>query len=122
MDLRTIAEKISNNRVDLKSHQIKYETAQSKLNDAGINIEELDLSKYENLKISELEDLLNEIQVKIVRLGAINLAAPEEIAEESKEKNDLDEQYQDLEEALAKLSDAVKKIDQETKTIFKESF
>ncbi len=122
LDLRTIAEKISNNRVELKSHQIKYETAQAKLNDAGINIEELDLSKYESLKINELEDHLNEIQVKIVRLGAINLAAPEEIAEESKRKEDLDEQYQDLEEALAKLSDAIKKIDQETKIIFKESF
>ena len=55
-------------------------------------------------------------------MGAINLAAPEEIAEESKRKEDLDNQYNDLTEALDKLTGAIKKIDQETKTIFKDSF
>ena len=52
----------------------------------------------------------------------INLAAPEEIKEESKRKEELDEQYADLTEALEKLTSAIKKIDQETKTIFKDSF
>ena len=56
------------------------------------------------------------------RLGAINLAAPEEIADESKRKEELDEQYDDLTEALDKLNGAIKKIDNETKTIFKDSF
>ena len=55
-------------------------------------------------------------------MGAINLAAPEEIEEESKRKEDLDNQYSDLTEALDKLTGAIKKIDQETKTIFKDSF
>ena len=62
------------------------------------------------------------IETKIIRLGAINLAAPEEIEEESKRKEDLDNQYNDLTEALDKLTGAIKKIDQETKTIFKDSF
>ena len=61
-------------------------------------------------------------EAKIIRLGAINLAAPEEIAEESKRKEELDEQYNDLVEALDKLTAAIKKIDNETKTIFKDSF
>ena len=45
--------------------------------------------------------------------GAINLAAPEEIAQESKRKEELDIQYNDLTEALDKLSGAIKTIDTE---------
>ena len=74
------------------------------------------------MTIEELEDKLVNIETKIIKLGAINLAAPEEIEEESKRKEELDEQYNDLTEALEKLTGAIKKIDQETKTIFKESF
>ena len=74
------------------------------------------------MSISELEDKLADIESKIIRLGAINLAAPEEIEEESKRKEELDKQYDDLIEALDKLNGAIKKIDNETKTIFKDSF
>ena len=63
-----------------------------------------------------------DIEAKIIKLGAINLAAPDEIAEESARKQELDEQYADLTEALDKLTAAIKKIDDETKTIFKDSF
>ncbi len=79
-------------------------------------------SIYENTTFEEIEDKLINTEAKIIRLGAINLAAPEEIAEESKRKEELDEQYDDLVEALDKLTAAIKKIDNETKTIFKDSF
>ena len=74
------------------------------------------------MSINELEDKLADIETKIIRLGAINLAAPEEIEEESKRKEELDKQYDDLIEALDKLNGAIKRIDNETKTIFKDSF
>ncbi len=90
--------------------------------DSRIDIEKIDFTKYEDMSISELEDKLADIEAKIIRLGAINLAAPEEIEEESKRKEELDKQYDDLIEALDKLNGAIKKIDNETKTIFKDSF
>ena len=62
------------------------------------------------------------MQEKILKLGAINLAAPNEIAEELKRKEELDSQYDELIDALEKLSAAIKKIDEETKTRFKNSF
>ena len=82
-----------------------------KIKAAGIDIEKIDFTKYEDLSISELEDKLADIEAKIIRLGAINLAAPEEIEEESKRKEELDKQYDDLIEALDKLNGAIKKID-----------
>ena len=119
---RNISEKITNIRLDLKAYEINLENSNKKIKAAGIDIEKIDFTKYEDLSISELEDKLADIEAKIIRLGAINLAAPEEIEEESKRKEELDKQYDDLIEALDKLNGAIKKIDNETKTIFKDSF
>ena len=122
LDSRSISEKITNIRLDLKTYEINLENSNKKIKAAGIDIEKIDFTKYEDLSISELEDKLADIEAKIIRLGAINLAAPEEIEEESKRKEELDKQYDDLIEALDKLNGAIKKIDNETKTIFKDSF
>ncbi|MDC3102395.1 AAA family ATPase [Gammaproteobacteria bacterium] len=122
LDSRSISEKITNIRLDLKTYEINLENSNKKIKAAGIDIEKIDFTKYEDLSINELEDKLADIETKIIRLGAINLAAPEEIKEESKRKEELDKQYDDLIEALDKLNGAIKKIDNETKTIFKDSF
>ena len=122
LDSRSISEKITNIRLDLKTYEINLENSNKKIKAAGIDIEKIDFTKYEDLSINELEDKLSDIETKIIRLGAINLAAPEEIEEESKRKEELDKQYDDLIEALDKLNGAIKKIDNETKTIFKDSF
>ncbi len=122
LDARTISEKITNIRIEQKTYEINLDNSNKKIKDAGIDIDKIDFSEYEDMTIEELEDKLVNIESKIIKLGAINLAAPEEIEEESKRKEELDEQYNDLTEALEKLTGAIKKIDQETKTIFKESF
>jgi chromosome segregation protein len=122
LDSRSISEKITNIRIEQKTYEINLENSNKKIKEAGIDIESIDFSSYEGQSLEDLEDKLVDIETKIIKLGAINLAAPEEIAEESKRKNELDEQYDDLMEALDKLTAAIKKIDQETKTIFKDSF
>ena len=122
LDLKSISEKVTNVRLDLKTYEINLENANAKIKDAGLKIEDIDYSKYDGMQIKELQDRLADIQAKIIRLGAINLAAPEEIAQESKRKEELDIQYNDLTEALDKLSGAIKTIDTETKTRFQDSF
>jgi chromosome segregation protein len=122
LDLKSINEKITNLRLDLKTHEINLENANSKIKEAGINIETIDYNQYEGKDINTLQNKLNDIQAKIIRLGAINLAAPEEIAAESKRKEELDVQYDDLTDALEKLTGAIKTIDAETKTRFQDSF
>ena len=122
LDSRSISEKITDVRVELKTHEINLENSNKKIKEAGIEIESIDFSVYEGTTFEEIEDKLIDVESKIIKLGAINLAAPEEIAEESARKEELDEQYADLTEALDKLTAAIKKIDDETKTIFKDSF
>ena len=122
IDARTISEKITNIRIEQKTYEINLDNSNKKLEKAGIDIETVDFSNYENKNTEDLENKLTELETKIIKLGAINLAAPDEIQEETKRKEELDNQYDDLTEALVKLSAAIQKIDKETKTIFKESF
>ena len=122
LDSRTISEKITNVRIELRTYEINLENSNKKIEEAGIDIKNINFSNYEDTSFDEVEDKLTEIETKIIKLGAINLAAPDEIAEESKRKKELDDQYEDLTEALEKLTAAIKKIDNETKVIFKDSF
>ena len=72
----------------------------------------------ENAWLTQLE----QIERRIQRLGAINLAAIEEFAQLSERKQYLDAQNADLIEALTTLENAIRKIDRETRTRFKETF
>ena len=122
LDSRAISEKITNIRIELNTYEVNLENSNKKIQQAGLNIQTINFSEYEGKSLDDIENKLTELETKIIKLGAINLAAPEEIKEESKRKEELDEQYEDLTEALDKLTSAIKKIDQETKTIFKDSF
>ena len=122
LDSRAISEKITNVRIELNTYEVNLENSNKKIQQAGLNIQTINFSEYEGKSLDDIENKLSELETKIIKLGAINLAAPEEIKEESKRKEELDEQYEDLTEALDKLTSAIKKIDQETKTIFKDSF
>jgi len=68
------------------------------------------------------QETLEQLQRRIERLGAINLAAIDEFRTESERKAYLDTQNEDLEQALATLREAMRKIDRETRARFKETF
>ncbi|MDS4031622.1 MAG: chromosome segregation protein SMC [Candidatus Contendobacter sp.] len=65
---------------------------------------------------------LEQVERRIERLGAVNLAAIEEFAQVSERKRYLDAQNADLLEALATLENAMRKIDRETRARFRETF
>ena len=75
-----------------------------------------------NLKQDHIEKKLGKLQSKISSMGAINLAAIDELEDQQERKKYLDSQYKDLSESISTLDNAIKKIDQETKTKFKEIF
>ena len=122
LDLRALEEKSNNIKLDLRTFEVNLENAAADLIKAGLSIETINPDEYADLNIHELEKSLESTQSKILSLGAINLAAPEEIAEESKRMEELDVQLEDLNEAMDKLQGAIKKIDAESKTKFDESF
>ena len=122
LDLRSLEEKSNNLKLDLRTFEVNLENASNDLVKAGISIENLNPDSYADLNLSELQKDLENIQSKIISLGAINLAAPDEIADESKRMEELDIQLDDLNQALEKLQSAIKKIDAESKMKFDDSF
>jgi chromosome segregation protein len=58
----------------------------------------------------------------INELGAVNLAAVEELAANRERKGFLDSQSADLEEAVTTLEDAIRRIDRETRELLRETF
>ena len=85
------------------------------------------LEKLADLLPEEAEEgtlgrLLEQVQNRIKRLGAINLMAIEEYKEQQERKIFLDEQHEELISALDSLEEAIRKIDRETRSRFKATF
>ena len=122
LDLRALEEQSNNFKLDFRTFEVNLDNASQALTRAGIAIGDINPEEFKGMDISNLEQSLAGVQAKIISLGAINLAAPDEIAEESQRMEELNAQLEDLNEALEKLQGAIKKIDAESKLKFDESF
>jgi chromosome segregation protein len=68
------------------------------------------------------EQSLGEARGDIERLGQVNLAAIDELKDQTQRKEYLDRQFADLTAALATLDEAMRRIDKETRTRFEDTF
>ena len=75
-----------------------------------------------NVRLLGLQSEIDRLNREIVALGAVNLAALDELAAASERKNFLDAQSADLNEAMTTLEDAIKKIDGETRELLSGTF
>lgn len=71
---------------------------------------------------ADLQSKLDKLEAQRARLGAVNLAAMEELEQAQERQAYYQAQREDLESALATLEAAIKKIDRETRTLFKATF
>jgi chromosome segregation protein len=72
--------------------------------------------------IDSWEGRLLELRADLERLGQVNLAAIDELAEQSERKQYLDRQFADVSDALATLEQAMQKMDRETRGRFEDTF
>jgi len=77
---------------------------------------------HPDMKASYLQGEATRLTNAITALGAVNLAALDELATASERKNFLDSQNRDLTEAIATLEDAITKIDKETHDLLQDTF
>jgi chromosome segregation protein len=73
-------------------------------------------------QVSDWEQQLAETRADIERLGSVNLAAIDELQEQTQRKEYLDSQFNDLTSALGTLDEAMRRIDKETRTRFDDTF
>ena len=128
-DKNDINQEISNLREKLESIKISLgeKTAQRNAlkENSDMPISEIEnaiksMKEYKN--IEDVEKTISKLQQKINSLGAINLAAIDELKDQQERKTYLDNQYNDLSESIKTLDNVIKKIDNETKSKFKEIF
>nr|WP_212760826.1 chromosome segregation protein SMC [Telluria aromaticivorans] len=74
------------------------------------------------LKPQYLQGEVTRLTNAIASLGAVNLAAVDELAQAAERKRYLDSQNKDLQEAIATLEDAIHRIDRETRDLLQDTF
>ena len=77
---------------------------------------------HPDMKASYLQGEVTRLTNAIAALGAVNLAALDELATAAERKNFLDSQNRDLTEAIATLEDAITRIDKETRDLLQDTF
>ncbi len=101
---------------------IRGKTLEEQLNETGFNRNQLIEGLAEDASEEQSHEQVERMDMRIRRLGAINLAAIDEFQEQSERMEYLDSQHADVTESLETLERAIRKIDKETRTRFKETF
>lgn len=109
-------------KLDMQSLRVRSQTLEEQLQEMQLELKVLHEALEEDATISVWQESLSKVENRIVRLGAINLAAADEFKAQSERKEYLDAQDEDLTKALAILEEAIAKIDKETKTRFQETY
>ena len=124
-----IIQHIEQDRRNLEQYRLEGRTLDVRRNNYVEQLAELDYQLEVVLQqlpseatVTAWQEELEQIAVRIQRLGPINLAAIDEYKVEQERKEYLDAQYQDLTEALTTLENAIQKIDRETRAKFQETF
>ena len=118
----TLRELLENLRLERQASKIEQSNIEKQVLDLGGDLKKIKDTLEEGKTVESYSSDLEAIELKISRLGAINLAAMEEFDQESKRKELLDGQHDELIEALETLEKAISKIDKETRTTFKDTF
>ena len=109
-------------KMDWQSMQVRRTTLAEQLQEDKFDLTTVLENLPGDATENQWEQDLEQLQSRIDRLGAINLAAIEEYETQSERKNYLDAQNTDLESALNTLENAIRKIDKETRQRFKVTF
>jgi chromosome segregation protein len=102
--------------------RLNGEQYSSQLAEASANEEELRSALPNGVRPNQLHNEVERINRDIAALGAVNLAALEELGQARERKQFLDAQQADLNEAIITLEDAIKKIDRETRELLQQTF
>ncbi|MFW5431901.1 MAG: chromosome segregation protein SMC, partial [Methylophilaceae bacterium] len=120
--LSPLRDKLEQSRLNEQEARIYFEQCQASLQENGMDEQELLSSLDEDAKASIFAEKTNQLESKLERLGAVNLAAIQELESEAERKTYLDSQMQDLITASETLEAAINKIDKETREKLLETF
>ncbi|HSW04776.1 chromosome segregation protein SMC [Aquabacterium sp.] len=121
--LDPLREKITKLQLEAQAAQLGGAQYMEQLTAAAVDLEALAADvAANNVKLWGLQGEIDRISRDIAALGAVNLAALDELTAARERKTFLDAQNADLNEAIATLEDAIHKIDLETRDLLAKTF
>jgi chromosome segregation protein len=122
-ELDPLRQRITEFQLKEQAARLGFEQYAQLLTDAEADLEALQLSiATGNVRLTGLQGEIDRINREIQSLGAVNLAALDELSSARERKGFLDSQSADLNEAMTTLEDAIKKIDIETRALLSSTF
>ena len=122
-ELDPLRQRITEFQLKEQAARLGFEQYEQLLVDAQADMAALALSIAQgNVRIPGMQGDIDRINREIASLGAVNLAALDELATARERKQFLDAQSADLNEAMTTLEDAIKKIDAETRDLLGSTF
>ena len=122
-ELDPLRARITEFQLKEQAAQLGLEQHSQALSEAGADLEALAAGiEGEGVKLHGLQAEIDRGQREITALGAVNLAALDELSSARERKNFLDSQSADLNEAIQTLEDAIRKIDGETRELLGSTF
>jgi len=121
--LEPLREQITRLQLEEQAAQLGGAQYLEQLTAAQVDLEQLARTIEEGgVKLYGLQTEIDRIQREIAALGAVNLAALDELTAARERKGFLDAQMADLLDAIQTLEDAIKKIDLETRDLLGSTF
>ena len=120
--LGPLRERIAEVRLKEQEARLTEEQYAQQLVEAGADEVALADLLEKGTRSNALQTEINRINEEIRALGAVNLAALEELKAASERRDYLDAQSKDLTEAMATLEDAIKRIDRDTRERLQATF
>jgi chromosome segregation protein len=117
-----LRERAGDLRLKEQEARIAEENFAQQLQEAGADEQALLPLLEQGTRASQLQSEITRLNSEIGTLGAVNLAALEELGTARERKGYLDAQSQDLSEAVETLETAIRKIDRETRERLQETF
>ncbi len=115
-------DKITEMQLKEQAARLNQEQFTDALKAVDADVDALAHKLHPDLKPSYLQGEVTRLTNAISALGAVNLAALDELAQASERKNFLDAQNTDLVEAITTLEDAIARIDRETRELLQDTF
>ena len=122
-ELDPLRQRITDFQLKEQAARLGCEQYQQLLQDAHAVLELLANSITQaNVRLAGLQTAIDRLNIEVNALGAVNLAALEELTTARERKQFLDAQSADLNEAMTTLEDAIRKIDGETRELLSATF
>ena len=122
-ELDPLRSRITEFQLKEQAARLGFEQYESQLVEAKADLEAVELSiKEGNVRLFGMQSDIDRLLREITALGAVNLAALDELTAARERKTFLDSQSTDLTDAMNILEDAIRRIDAETRELLSGTF